>query len=493
MNKEIRKLLIERAISDKPIYYSEIMKRLGLIGGVNEDHKELSKVLADISRFENQHNRPLLSSIATYSPETSRQKNGETHGNGFYELAEELGKGKNAALKKRLYAIEQMAECREKWRNKEFYNEHFNTETKEGTNEPEFFTQEEILFLGNWAGKVYDKTDKDHVNAKNSIMNSLGSKTVYWSEQLIKRLEGYETFNWRMWSQKGWEDTDEGKKRVARFKHYTWARIYKAGDAYKDIFFTIGADSHHKSLVYKLDYYFEKNSELSASQKELCEQLIPDEVSWIEIPFDAIPTYNWEKLIDETAAFIKDNEILYDEIIQSVWNETIKISKLKNRLIKREIPETGLDEIPKRTFTFNGVEIDWEQQNKDFTETGKIGEELVIEYEKRRLKESGKENLANEVRKVLDGEGYDIFSRNIDGSEKKIEVKTTTNNAETAFPISITEIAFSELNAASYALYRVFNLDKIKRVAEFHEYYGNLKEHFLLEGIQFNAFRKKKK
>src|SRR5690606_34914544 len=123
MNKEIRKLLIERAISDKPIYYSEIMKRLGLIGGVNEDHKELSKVLADISRFENQHNRPLLSSIATYSPETSRQKNGETHGNGFYELAEELGKGKNAALKKRLYAIEQMAECREKWRNKEFYNE----------------------------------------------------------------------------------------------------------------------------------------------------------------------------------------------------------------------------------------------------------------------------------------------------------------------------------------------------------------------------------
>lgn len=493
MNKEIRKLLIERAIKDKPIYYSEIMKQLGLISGVNEDHKELSNVLADISRFENQHNRPLLSSIATYSPETTRQKNGETHGNGFYELAEELGKGKNAALKKRFYAIEQMAECREKWRNTEFYNEHFNTETEVGTNEPGFFTQDEILFLGNWAGKVYDKTDKDNVNAKNSIMNSLGSKTVYWSEQLIKRLEGYETFNRRMWSQKGWEDTDEGKKRVARFKHYTWARIYKAGDDYKDIFFSVGVDSQHKSLVYKLDYYFEKNSELSASQKELCKQLIPDEVSWIEISFERIQNYNWIKLIDETAAFIKDNETLYDEIIQSVWNETIYVSKLKNRLIKRDIPGNGLDEIPQRTFMFTGIEIDWEQQNKDYAETGKIGEELVIEYEKRILKEAGKESLANEVRKVLDGEGYDIFSRNIDGSEKKIEVKTTTSNAETAFPISITEIAFSELNASSYALYRVFNLDKVKRVAEFHEYYGNLKEHFHLEGIQFNAFRKKKK
>ena len=492
MNKEIRLLLIERAISDKPIYYSEIMKRLGLVGGVNEDHKELSKVLADISRFENQHKRPLLSSIATYSTETSRQKNGETHGNGFYELAEELEKGKSAALKKRLYAIEQMAECRDKWRNKEFYEKYFKIEDETTVTEPDFFTQDEIVFLGQWAGKVYDKLDAIHVEAKNSIMNSLGSKTVYWSEQLINRLKGFETFNWRMWSQKGWEDTDEGKKRVARFKHYTWARIYKSGDAYKDIFFTIGADSQHKSLIYKLDYYFEKNSELSASQKELCEQLIPDEVSWIEIPFDKISTYNWKELIEETANFIKDNEILYDEIIQSVWNEKVNVSKLKNRLIRREIPDNGLDEIPKRTFTFNGVEIDWEQKNKDFSETGKIGEELVIEFEKRRLKEAGKENLANEVRKVLDGEGYDIFSRNIDGSEKKIEVKTTTGNGETAFPISITEIAFSELNYSNYAIYRVFNLDKVKRVAEFHEYYGNLKEHFLLEGIQFNAFRKNK-
>ena len=116
---------------------------------------------------------------------------------------------------------------------------------------------------------------------------------------------------------------------------------------------------------------------------------------------------------------------------------------------------------------------------------------MVIEYEKKKLIEEDKVSYANEVKKVKDGEGYDIFSRNLDGSEKKIEVKTTTENSETPFPISITEVAFSELNAADYSLYRVFNLNQTSRIAEFHEFKGNLKKHFFLEEIHFNAYRKK--
>lgn len=489
MNREIRQMLIERARLKAPVAYGIIMQQLGLDNAIKEHRESLSYELAEISRFEHKKKRPMLSAMAMYEGLKS-------FGPGFYPLAEELGYGNAEELEKKRFAYEMQKICNAYWKDETNFKEYANDladDLIDKVNEPDFFTQEEITFLSQWAGKVYDKSDPKHVAAKNSIMNTLGSKTVYWSEQLIKRLEGYETFNWRMWSQKGWEDTNEGKKRVARFKHYTWARIYKAGDAYKDIFFTIGADSHHKSLVYKLDYYFEKNSELSASQKELCEQLIPDEVSWIEIPFDEIPKYDWNKLIEETANFIKNNEELYDEIIQSVWNEKVNVSKLKNRLIKRDIPEAGIEELPKRTFSFNGVEIDWEQQQKEISETGRIGEELVIEYERRKLKEAGKETLASEVRKVLDGEGYDIFSRNIDGSEKKIEVKTTTTDSSTAFPITLTEIAFSEQNKSSYVLYRVFNLDKVKRVAEFHEYSGNLNEHFLFEGTLFNAFKKKKK
>lgn len=156
------------------------------------------------------------------------------------------------------------------------------------------------------------------------------------------------------------------------------------------------------------------------------------------------------------------------------------------------MPDTGLHEIPKRTFRFQGVEIDWEERNSELNDIGKIGKELVIEYEKHLLIKEGKEDFANEVHKVLDGEGYDIYSRNIDGTEKRIEVKTTTGNSDIAFPISLTEVRFSECNASCYSLYRVFNLNKKNRVAEFHEYKGNLNQHFLFEGMQFIAFIKMK-
>lgn len=107
------------------------------------------------------------------------------------------------------------------------------------------------MFLADWSGKVYDKNNQEHVAAKNYIINSLGTKTQYWSNQLTRIIPGMDIFNWRMWGQKGWEDGPEGKIRVARFKHYTWGRIYRKGDAEKDIFFTVGVDNLSMELVKK--------------------------------------------------------------------------------------------------------------------------------------------------------------------------------------------------------------------------------------------------
>ncbi len=493
MNRKVRELLINHAVNDRPVHYSTIMQQLGLKRGVSEDHAELSKVLAEISKFEDMHKRPMLSAMATYSPETTRMKNGETHGNGFYELAEELRKGKGTVLKRKDFALQEMADAREYWRNKDHYEKFFSidqdsSESKDDV--PEFFNEQDLELLGAWAGKVYEKNNPEHIAAKTLIMNSPGKKTVYWSEQLVKRLPEFETFNWRMWSQKGWTSTPEGKKQVAKFKHYTWARIYKKGDTYKDIFFTVGSNGNHKALVYKIDYYFESNSKLSNSQKELCKQLIPDDVSWLVIPISKFPEYNWKRLIDETEAFIKNNQDLYDEIVRSVWSEQVNVSALRDRLVRRETPENGFDEIPKRNFDFKGAEIDWEKHNKELIEIGRIGEELVIEYEKKLLIDAKKPEYVKEVKKVDDGCGYDIISCHPNGLKKKIEVKSTTRGPETPFPISITEVAFSEQHSAEYTLYRVFNLNTVNKVAEFHEFAGNLKDHFLLESIHFNAFKK---
>lgn len=494
MNTEIRALLIERAIKGIPIYYGEIMDLLSLERGAGEDHRELSETLAEISRYETRYQRPMLSAVATYSPSSSQQKNDETHGSRFYELAEELGNGNRKQLKSDFFGMTEMARVQEFWKNKSNYNQYFHLEApQERSNAPEFFQQEEILFLERWAGEVYEKNNPVHVKAKNRIIDGLYTKTVYWSNQIKHQLKTYDTYNWRMWNQRGWTDTPEGKVQVAKFKAYTWARIFKKGHDYKDIFFTVGVDAKHRALVYKMDYYFEKSSEMTPSQQALCAQLIPDEVRWLEIPFEEIPDYTWDKLIQKTVIFIREHDTLYDEIVQSVWNEEVKIDSLRNRLIHRECPEDGTEAIPKRNFNFEGVDIDWMAQYQEAQAIGTMGEELVISYEQHQLREANREDLAKEVHKVKDGKGYDILSKFPDGKDKHIEVKTTTKGPDTPFTISLQEVAYSEQFPGSYFLYHVHHLNMEKKLGEFHEYPGNIKDHFLLEGIEFKAYRKGKK
>ncbi|TND08850.1 MAG: hypothetical protein FD123_1704 [Bacteroidetes bacterium] len=499
MNIELRNYLVERARLKAPAAYSTIMQQLELNHEIPEHRNLLSSELAEISRFERRKGRPMLSSMAVYL-------DGRGFGNGFFELAEELGFGNAAQLKSQRFGNQMQTECINFWRNAENYQRFRNDASEsevhetptppamqgeEQNEEPEFFTLEELDFLSEWAGRTYEKHNTEHREAKDYIMESLGSKTVYWSEKLIERLPGFETFNWRMWSQKGWEETPEGKKRVARFKPYTWARIYRTEDAYKDIFFTVGADGRKRCLVYKLDYYFEKNSELTKAQQLLCEQLIPNEVSWLEVPYTEITGYSWQRLLDETEKFIRENENLYDEIIQSVWSGEVKVGKLKNRLIKRDVPQEGVNTVPERTFSFTGHHTDWEKRNKENSELGALGEELVMEYEKKMLQEAERDDLISEVQKVKDGKGYDIESRYPDGRVKYIEVKTTTSGASSPMVITLNEVAFSEMNPENYHLYRVFNFDRETRVAEFHDYSGNIKNHFLLEGVEFYAHKKK--
>lgn len=203
--------------------------------------------------------------------------------------------------------------------------------------------------------------------------------------------------------------------------------------------------------------------------------------------------------------FEKEIEVITDENIKTIlvdfdyliplyelvqFGEEVNFPFPKSGLIKRETPKHGYIEIPERNFSFKGYETKWSEQQKEFVDIGNFGEELVIEYEQNILREKELNELSEKVKKVADGNGFDIESRYEDGSIKHIEVKSTTENADNPFPISINEIAFSEQHPESYHLYRVFNLNRDNKAAEFHDYIGNLKQHFLFEGTQFNAFRK---
>jgi len=58
---------------------------------------------------------------------------------------------------------------------------------------------------------------------------------------------------------------------------------------------------------------------------------------------------------------------------------------------------------------------------------GEEGEEFVIKYERMRLIHDGKEKFPDQIQWIskekADGLGFDILSRNTDGSDRFIEVK----------------------------------------------------------------------
>ncbi len=104
--------------------------------------------------------------------------------------------------------------------------------------------------------------------------------------------------------------------------------------------------------------------------------------------------------------------------------------------------------------------IELEQSNRVI---GTTGERIALAYEKWRLIQEGKENLADKIEWVSqtqgDGLGFDILSRNTNGTDRCIEVKSTKLTKEAPFYFSALEHDFSRRNRSNFFLYRVFNLE----------------------------------
>ena len=128
--------------------------------------------------------------------------------------------------------------------------------------------------------------------------------------------------------------------------------------------------------------------------------------------------------------------------------------------IKEPKHKIQLDRRPIRT---NFLEK--EQHNRKLGEKGEL---FVLEYERFSLINFGEKSLAKKVEWVSnsrgDGLGYDILSKNLDGTDKYIEVKTTKLSKEAPFFFSKNELNFSIENESDFNLYRVFNFDNFPQM-----------------------------
>lgn len=114
---------------------------------------------------------------------------------------------------------------------------------------------------------------------------------------------------------------------------------------------------------------------------------------------------------------------------------------------------------------FNPVERDFRNRK-----LGRDGEELVFHYERQKLQQLERPDLARKIKWISeelgDGAGYDILSFDAKGKERLIEVKTTVGVDITPFYITRNELSLAVERPDAFRLCRVFDFTAHPRMFE---------------------------
>jgi hypothetical protein len=355
-----------------------------------------------------------------------------------------------------------------------------------------FFNQEDLSSLTRWANKRYDAGNPEHVAAKNHLMATVWAKTAHWAQETADDLDGFDTWNWRMWNMRDWVMEGGQKVMIAAFKPYTWARIYRDGQKDRNIFFTVGVDPFDKpGLLIKLDYMYEGGTNLSMEQKDLCYQRIQSRVPPLVITPKEWTVLDWPRLIERTTKYIQQYTTEYDSLVEDVWGGRTPAAEQRDTLFLREMPSNGYASVPE----YNGAQgigdDELDEALNEAKELGDAGEDLVVMYESRTLRIAGFPVLADGVRRVKVGLGYDVLSFKPDGTEKHIEVKTTRGGWKSAFFMSRNERRYLSDKSNPVVLYRLYKYNAEKNTAEYL-IIDDIEEALLFTPTAFAVYPKKK-
>lgn len=118
--------------------------------------------------------------------------------------------------------------------------------------------------------------------------------------------------------------------------------------------------------------------------------------------------------------------------------------------------------------TYKPIKINYLEREQNNRNLGEAGEKVVMDYERWRLINAGKASLADKIEWTSkhkgDGAGYDILSKNEDGTDRFIEVKTTKQSKESPIFLSKTEIAFAAAHPDNFYLYRVYDFNTVPKI-----------------------------
>ena len=229
------------------------------------------------------------------------------------------------------------------------------------------------------------------------------------------------------------------------------------------------------------EYSFKRGKDQNyISYLQLCNDL--NAILRREIEIDEGFKYEIDTAVNSNSKYYKDPEyhILTQDFIYSIVNYydddmTGRYDKvLKNKPIVPEVEEITVEELSAANTTKNTnkkteqpIKIDYVARQRVNSRLGNTGERWAEEFERKRLTQGGRKDLAKKVERVSkkdDSLGYDIASFNLDGTPLWIEVKTTNEGKNTPFFISDLELKTCQENLDKYRLYRVYNLTKGAKV-----------------------------
>jgi hypothetical protein len=176
------------------------------------------------------------------------------------------------------------------------------------------------------------------------------------------------------------------------------------------------------------------------------------------------PKFNYQGLLVEEINRYLNN---HQSIFEFEFEHFVKQGGIKNISADFDFQhflseEPVISKIPNNAPVFKPSKVNFLEREQNNRSIGAEGEKLVFEYEKWRLSKEGKENLADKVEWVSkekgDGAGFDILSKNINGTDRYIEVKSTKLSKESPFFLSANELMFASSKGKDFFLYRVYHL-----------------------------------
>jgi hypothetical protein len=183
-----------------------------------------------------------------------------------------------------------------------------------------------------------------------------------------------------------------------------------------------------------------------------------------------IPRFNYQAILKDAVVDYLNQNLKIEDQFRSFADKEILPTKADINFIQFEVepPKISIPVEPKTIGKRSPIKINYLEREQKNSQLGMLGEELVIEYEKWQLTQKGKEKLAEQIRWISkeegDGAGFDILSRNLNGTDKYIEVKTTKLGKETPIFFSKNELDFSVEKSNDFHLYRLFNFEEQARM-----------------------------